>query len=59
MCKKTNKCLLAAGFGMQMLVYYCATEFKELSVINNNEKGGPLNAIKDVQAKILPSLQKN
>jgi len=34
MCKKTNKTLFAAGFGMQLLVYFCATSFRHLRVIN-------------------------
>ena len=45
----TNKCLFAAGIGMQFLVYYCATNLAELNVINGKEKGGPITAIKEVQ----------
>ena len=48
MCKMTNKCLFAAGIGMQFLVYYCATNLAELNVINGGERGGPLSFIKDV-----------
>lgn len=48
MCKMTNKCLFAAGIGMQFLVYYCATNLAELNVINGKEKGGPITAIKEV-----------
>lgn len=59
MCKKTNKCMFTAGFGIPMLVYYCATNFAEINVINNNQKGGPLNLIKDIDARILPSLERN
>ncbi len=58
MCKKTNKCLFAGGFGLQMLVYYCSTYYADIRVINGNEKGGALSTIKDVSAKLLPSLQK-
>lgn len=59
MCKKTNKCLLAAGCGMQMLVYFCATNYADIDVINNDEKGGSLAKIKDVNAKMLPTLEKH
>ena len=55
MCKLTNKCLFTAGVGMQMLVHYCATSLTGLTVINGNERGGPLNAIKEVP----PQLMKN
>jgi hypothetical protein len=40
MCKLTNKCLFAAGFGLSMQVYYCATNFENINVINGNSKGG-------------------
>lgn len=53
MCKITNKCLFASGFGMQMLVHYCATTFTELNVINGGERGGPLSTIKDVPLKLV------
>ncbi len=59
MCKKTNKCMLTAGFGMQFLVYYCATNFVDIEVINGNEKGGNLSTIKDINARNLPQLRKN
>jgi hypothetical protein len=51
--------MLAAGFGIPMLVYYCATNFAEIKVINNNQKGGNLSSIKDVDARVLPSLEKH
>ena len=54
MCKKTNKCMITAGFGMQFMVYFCATNFKDIEVINGNEKGGHLNSIKEVNARMLP-----
>eukprot|EP00347_Sterkiella_histriomuscorum_P012234 403369376 len=59
MCKITNKCMFSAGFGLQMLVYFCATNFANLQVINNNEKGGSLQEINDVNAKLLPTLTNN
>ena len=30
MCKKTNKTLFAAGLGMGLLIYFCATTFEEI-----------------------------
>ena len=42
-----------------MLVYYCATNFNEIKVINNNQKGGTLNSIKDIDARILPALERD
>lgn len=59
MCKITNKPLFAAGFGLQMLVYFCATSFVDLNVINGNQKGGPLLSIAQVEAKTLATLNKN
>lgn len=44
---------------MQMLVYYCATNYKDIKVINGLEKGGLLDTIKNVDAKILPGLMDN
>ncbi|CDW91520.1 UNKNOWN [Stylonychia lemnae] len=48
MCKRTNKSLFASGMGMQMLVYFCATNFADLFVINGSEKGTALDQIKDI-----------
>jgi len=57
-CKRTDKCLFAAGFGMQLLIYYCSTNFTEIDVINGGEKGGALTNIKDVPAKQLANLER-
>jgi len=51
MCKMTNKCLFASGVGLQLLVYYCATNLAELNVINGNERGGPIKSIKEIPLK--------
>ena len=48
LCKKTNKCLFAAGFGLGMLTYYCATNCAEINVINGSEKGGSLDELQKV-----------
>jgi hypothetical protein len=53
MCKVTNKCLFAAGLGMQMLVHFCATGFgQELTVVNGGERGGPITSIQEVPQKM-------
>lgn len=44
---------------MQFLIYFCATNFADIEVINGKEKGGSLNQIKEVHAKLLPQLDKN
>lgn len=59
MCKITNKCLIATGFGMQMLVHFCATTFTQLSVVNGGERGGPLTTIKEVPLKLMQNGQAN
>lgn len=59
MCKKTDKPLFVSGNGLQMLVYYCATGFKDIEVINGKERGGTLASIKDIDARILPGLSQN
>jgi hypothetical protein len=51
MCKMTNKCLFASGIGLQLLVYYCATNLAELNIINGNERGGAIKSIKEVPIK--------
>lgn len=51
MCKMTNKCLFTSGIGLQLLVYYCATNLAELSIINGNERGGPIKSINEVPLK--------
>lgn len=45
MCKINNKCVFASGIGFNMLVYYCATNFSTINVINGNGKGGFLDEI--------------
>ena len=56
LCKRTNKCLFAAGFAFYMLIYYCATNYENFRVINGKGLGGPLETIhaigKDKLAKL-------
>jgi len=59
MCKRTNKCLFASGLGMQFLVYFCATNFAELEVINGDERGGAIVSIKEVDARHLNTISSN
>lgn len=46
MCKKTNKILFAAGLGLALLIYYCATTFPDITMIN--PKGGPLEKMHEI-----------
>ncbi len=41
-----------------MLIYFCATSFADINVINGNQKGGPLQSISQVEAKTLEQLKK-
>ena len=43
-CKKTNKCLFAAGCGMQFLVYFCASNFAHLDIIEGRENRAALES---------------
>lgn len=45
MCKTVDKPLWASGCGMQMLIFYCATNYKQLNVINGNGKGSSIKNI--------------
>ena len=40
--------MFLAGLGFSMLVYFCGTGLKEMYVVNNNEKGGPISQIDKV-----------
>jgi hypothetical protein len=48
-CKMSNKLLFASGSGMQMLIYYCATSYRHIKVINDLDKNTKLvrSGIKD------------
>lgn len=37
--------------GYSLLVYFCSTGMAEVKVINNNEKGGPLSSLNNVDYK--------
>lgn len=45
LCKRTNKALFAVGGGLNMLIYFCATGYKNITVLNGNEKGADLDTI--------------
>jgi hypothetical protein len=51
MCKKTKKSVFAAGLGYSLQIYFCATSMKEINVVNNNEKGGPISQIDKINYK--------
>ncbi len=59
LCKKSNKSLFAAGCGMAMLVYYCATNYSPLHVINGQGKGSSLDEIQKLSELQLRALQPN
>ena len=45
MAKRSNRPLFLYGVGFQFLIYYCATGFKEIEVVNGKEKGSLLKEI--------------
>jgi len=47
---------LAAGMGFSMLIYFCATGYREMQVINGRERGSRLDYIKQIDPN---SLRKN
>jgi hypothetical protein len=59
MCKATNKCFFAAGIGLQMLVYYCATHFADLKIINGGGRGSNLKDIHTLDPAWVQNLSKN
>jgi len=59
MSKKTNKCMFAGGFGFGLLIYYCATNYEDLRVINGNGRGGPLEDINDIPLDTIRGLRRN
>lgn len=46
MCKRTNKILFAGGLGLALLIYYCATTFPDINMIN--PKGGRLELMNEM-----------
>jgi hypothetical protein len=57
MCKRTNKILFAAGFGMQLLIYYCSTNFMDISVFN--PKGSILQMIHYISELQIKQMKRN
>ena len=43
--------MFLAGIGFNLLVYFCATGMKDMYVVNNNEKGGPVSQIDKITYK--------
>jgi hypothetical protein len=59
MCKQTNKLLFAAGIGFGLLIYFWATNFADLHVINGNEKGTSLDGIIDIPKSYASKLKRH
>lgn len=59
MCKQTNKCLFAAGIGLHFLVYFCATNFAEIKVINGKGKGSALKEVHKLDRDYIEGFIKN
>ena len=59
MCKLTNKWLFASGFGISMQIYYCATNFEDIKVINGNSKGSMLEDIHKFDYTDIRNLARN
>lgn len=57
MCKMTNKSMFVSGLGLSMLVYYCATSFPILNVLN--PKGGRLDQISIMPKEALNEMGRN
>ena len=59
MCKITNKCLFSAGIGIMMLIYWCATNFASLKIINGGGKGSNLKEIHSLALSKIQNLTKD
>ena len=47
-CKEANKPMWVSGCGVQMLVYYCATNYRNINVINESNNRRSLNTLKKI-----------
>jgi len=54
-CKQCNKALFAAGFAFYMLIYYCATNFSPIKILNGNGWGSKLEELHKFPTEGLPS----
>lgn len=50
-CKATNKTFFSAGIGLTLLVYYCATSFANLKIVNGHGKGSNISDINTMNEK--------
>lgn len=58
-CKRKELPIFAAGNGVSVIAYYCATGFAPLHVINGRERGGSLNSIHSLGAEDTRKLRDN
>jgi hypothetical protein len=58
-CKIIDMPCLMGGSGLAMMVYFCATGLRDMSVINGYERGTKLQYIKSIHEKDLRQLLKN
>ncbi|CAG9318747.1 unnamed protein product [Blepharisma stoltei] len=57
MCKRTKKVLFAAGCGMEILVFLCATKFHINRVINGQGKGSKVEDFQRIDKAVLANLK--
>ena len=58
-CKIVDRPCFLAGIGLSMLIYFCATGYRNISIINGKERGSKLEFIKQIDEKTLKQLLKN
>ena len=54
-CKRCDKVLFAAGFAFYMLIYYCATNYTYVNIVNGNGWGSKLDKIQEYPVEKLPT----
>ena len=58
-CKSINMHCILCGCGLSLLVYYCATGFNSMDVINGNERGSRLEYINDIPIDKIKKMHKS
>ena len=56
MCKRTNKILFCGGLGLALLIYYCATTFPDINILN--PKGGRLELMNQMTPEEVKKLKR-
>ena len=54
-CKRCDKVLFAAGFAFYMLIYYCATNYAYINIVNGHGRCSKLESIHDFPTEKLPT----